>query len=70
MKNLSMVGGQATAALAPDSLQHHLHTCTRARGRSFALRAWCEQAHDALIPRFGTTVAVASMCIAVIALLA
>ncbi|MEO7851735.1 MAG: hypothetical protein ABIR94_05690 [Rubrivivax sp.] len=70
MKHFSMTAERVSPLAAADALQRHVQSCARARGHSFALRAWCERAHEALAPRFGTTVAVASMCVVVVALIA
>jgi hypothetical protein len=70
MKPLSLAAGPVAPLVASDSLLRHVQSCTRARGHWFTLRAWCEQAHEALAPRFGTTVAVVSLCVAVISLMA
>ncbi len=66
MTNLSIAAGPALRSPASDALGRHLQACRRACGRSFVLRSWCEQAHEALAPRFGTTLAVASTFIALI----
>ena len=70
MNNLSIAAGPALRPSVSDALGRHLQSCRRAHGRSFVLRSWCEQAHEALAPRFGTTVAAASTFIALIVLFA
>ncbi len=70
MDNRSIAVGLPLRMPVADALGRHLQSCRHACGGSFLLRSWCEQAHEQLMPRFGTTVAVASLLIALIATLA
>jgi hypothetical protein len=39
-----------------DALRSHFEACQRALEPVFFMRCWFEGVHDAMVPRFGTTV--------------
>ncbi len=56
----SSTGANARAQGGGGSLARHVQHCARARGRWFGVRVAAGKVHDALSPRFFTTILIAS----------
>jgi hypothetical protein len=46
----------ALSTPSQDALRSHFEACQRALEPVFLMRCWCDRVHEAVAPRFGTTV--------------
>ena len=53
----------ALSTSSQDALQDHFEACQRALEPVFFMRCWCDSVHEAVAPRFGTTVLAATALI-------